>query len=302
MFIEDGLLRASEKIGLRLRQLYDAHGYAPYKMSKFEPYDLYAQNRSFVTGDRILTFTDTNGHLMALKPDVTLSIVKNYKGGQRKVRYQENVYRDTGASGEFREILQAGVEFIGDIGPQEEREVLKTAADSLSLISPEAVLNIASVACIASLLDITPVDDTVKKELTRYVQRKSVHELRQLCRDQTIPETTAAVWEELCTLYGPAPEALSRLRRFCTEVGATFQKAVEELSDICCDMEGSGIRINLDFSVVGGLRYYNGLVFKGYVPNIPSAILSGGRYDGLVKKLGKQAGAVGFAVYLDLLE
>ncbi|NLD83159.1 MAG: hypothetical protein GX637_03260, partial [Clostridiales bacterium] len=80
---------------LSLRELYAAYGYRPYKMSKFEPYDLYVQNRSFVTGDHILTFTDTDGRLMALKPDVTISIIKNYRGGQQKICYHENVYRDT---------------------------------------------------------------------------------------------------------------------------------------------------------------------------------------------------------------
>ena len=35
---------------------------------------------------------------------------------------------------------------------------------------------------------------------------------------------------------------------------------------------------------------------------IPTSILSGGQYDSLVHKMGKDLGAVGFAVYLDLLE
>ena len=70
-------LKREEAAVYRLRGLYEAYGYSQYKMSKFEEYDLYVQNKSFLVSDHIITFTDTSGKLMALKPDVTLSIVKN---------------------------------------------------------------------------------------------------------------------------------------------------------------------------------------------------------------------------------
>ena len=60
--------------------------------------------------------------------------------------------------------------------------------------------------------------------------------------------------------------------------------------------------MNLDLSITCDTEYYNGLVFKGYVPGAPSAVLSGGRYDSLMRKLGKEEQAIGFAVYLNLLE
>ena len=66
-----------EKVGFRLRSLYNGFGYSQYKMNKFEEYDLYAQNKDFLMSDSAITFLDTNGKLMALKPDVTLSLVKN---------------------------------------------------------------------------------------------------------------------------------------------------------------------------------------------------------------------------------
>ena len=77
MSIEESVLKNDERILFRLRALYRAHGYMQYKMSKFEEYDLYVRNKSFLVSDHIITFTDTNGKLLALKPDVTLSIVKN---------------------------------------------------------------------------------------------------------------------------------------------------------------------------------------------------------------------------------
>ncbi|MBE6544458.1 MAG: hypothetical protein E7675_08665, partial [Ruminococcaceae bacterium] len=78
MNISGSLLRSDEKTVFKLRSLYKKFGYTQFKMSKFEEYELYVQNKNFLISDHIITFTE-NGKLMALKPDVTLSIVKNSK-------------------------------------------------------------------------------------------------------------------------------------------------------------------------------------------------------------------------------
>ena len=70
----------------------------------------------------IITFTDVDGALKALKPDITLSIMKNNNGSSEKVYYNENVYRDMG--GTFKEILQVGVESVGQLDPYAEAEVI----------------------------------------------------------------------------------------------------------------------------------------------------------------------------------
>ena len=106
-------LRPDERAGYRLRELYRRHGYTLYRMSKFEEYDLYVRNKSFLVSEHILTFTDTDGRLMALKPDVTLSIVKNTPdepGAAQKVCYNETVYRTSPAAAGYREIRQAGLD------------------------------------------------------------------------------------------------------------------------------------------------------------------------------------------------
>ena len=132
MNISESVLKSDERVALRLRELYGAYGYGQYKMSKFEEYDLYAGNKDFLISDNVITFTDTNGKLMALKPDVTLSIVKNTKEGEglRKVYYDENVYRISGSSRSYREIMQTGLECIGEIDDYAITEVLMLAAES----------------------------------------------------------------------------------------------------------------------------------------------------------------------------
>ena len=105
-------LLPAERVSLTLRGLYQSFGYTRYRVGKFEEYDLYARNRNFLSDDRILTFSDINGQVMALKPDVTLSIIKNTRGDDRmrKVWYTENVYRVPRGGDSFQEIRQTGLE------------------------------------------------------------------------------------------------------------------------------------------------------------------------------------------------
>ena len=140
----DQTLKKEDINMLSLRQLYEHFGYVHYKMNKFEEYDLYAENKDFLAGDKIITFTDTNGKLLALKPDVTLSIVKNYNdipGVVRKVYYNENIYRTSKSTKTYKEIMQMGLECIGDLDIYQIAEVLILAAASLAILSggaPEA--------------------------------------------------------------------------------------------------------------------------------------------------------------------
>ena len=103
-------------------------------------------------------------------------------------------------------------------------------------------------------------------------------------------------------LYGPVRELLGELRDM--SVNSETERAVRELTALAGVLESFGALegVNLDLSITSDMDYYNGLVFKGYAPGVPSAVLSGGRYDSLLTRLGKEGGAIGFAVYLNLLE
>ena len=82
------------------------------------------------------------------------------------------------------------------------------------------------------------------------------------------------------------------------------QTALEELEGLCRILERLDLleRVRLDFSIVNDMRYYNGVIFRGYLPGLASGVLAGGRYDHLLRRMGKTGGAIGFAVYLDQLE
>ena len=134
------VLRREEKITLELRALYEQYGYRKYRMGKFEEYELYLENKNFLKSKNIITFHDLDGRVLALKPDVTLSIAKNTHATEKsseKFYYLENVYRLDKPSGSYREISQLGLEYIGKLDGIAAYEVLCLARQTLSKISSQ---------------------------------------------------------------------------------------------------------------------------------------------------------------------
>ena len=288
----------------KLGGIYGAHGYLLYRVSRFEEYDLYAQNRSFLTGSSILTFTDTNGRLMALKPDVTLSIVKNASlmdGGLVKVYYNENVYRAADSASGFKEIPQTGLECIGKLDLYSICEVVALAVKSLAAISPDYILDISHMALLNGFLSDCGVSDALRSELLHRAGEKNAHDACRAAVSAGMSDENAETLKKLITLRAPLTDALKALSEL--HLGADASAAIKELTDISDALSGmSGAdRIYLDLSLQNNLSYYNGVIMKGFIDGIPSAILSGGRYDGLLEKMGLDAGAIGFAVYPELL-
>ena len=291
-------LSNSERASFALRNLYAAYGYTPYKMNKFEEYDLYVRNKDFLISDSVITFTDTNGRLLALKPDVTLSIVKNTRdvGGVQKVYYNENVYRVSESTHAFREIMQAGLECIGEVDDYCLYEVLLLAANSLAAVSDSWVLDISHIGVLSSLL--APLGAQTSEQLLRCIGEKNRHELAAVCAQYGVDADTRDALVTLISTYGAPSAVLPVLRDRLGDNEALAQ--LERL--IGAFDEQTAARLRIDFSVIENTTYYNGLVFKGFIDGVPDSVLSGGQYDNLLKKLGRRSGAVGFAVYLDSLE
>ena len=296
--------RSAGELAARLGELYRQYGYRKFKMSKFEEYDLYAEFKSFLKSDSIITFNDPSGRLLALKPDVTLSIVKNTRGGAvpEKVYYNESVYRMSPAAHEFKELTQVGLECVGEIDLYAMGEVLSLAAQSLAVISEAFALDVSHMGFAAALLREAELTPRQESELIACLGRKSPHDIRRCCAEWGVAEEAARRLADLAALSGPFEETALAARALTENPEA--RKALEELESLYSILR-LGVpaeKLRLDFSIVNDMRYYNGVTFQGYVQGLPGSVLSGGRYDPLLKRLGKGAGAIGFAVYLDQLE
>ena len=300
----DKILKEEERVAFALRALYKKYGYLPYKMSKFEEYDLYVANKEFLDGDGVITFTDTDGKLLALKPDVTLSIIKNSADGKgnRKVYYNENVYRISGGTKQFKEIPQAGLECIGDIDAYDVFETVYLAAGSLAKVSEKFVLDISHLGILFATLQEIGKGEGFEKEVMRCLGEKNAHALSAVCENYTVTEKDAEKLQILLSSYGEPQAVLKKIQLICqTEKAKTAFAQLEKLCTLLGSTEYAD-KLRLDFSVVNDMNYYDDIVFKGFVDGIADGVLSGGRYDKLMQRMGKKSGGIGFAVNLDLLE
>lgn len=266
-----------EQVANDLRALYESYGYGRYRMSNFEEYSFYLKNKNFLPSDKIATFNDLDGRLIALKPDVTLSLVKNAAPGD-KLYYVENVYRPVSYS--YREIEQMGLETLGDVDVYVESEVLSLAAESLKAVDENNLLELSHVGLVNALIEASGAD---KKEVLHLLSRKNFDEA-----SERFPKSE----EYLRALFF---SDLQQAKKLLDDKNAF----VDELEYLLDYLARRGTKAQADFSLVDDERYYNGVIFRGYVEKVPRAILSGGRYDRLLTKMKKDFGGMGFALYLD---
>ena len=302
MSIDFSVLNPTERIIFELRSLYAKFGYKPFKMSKFEEYDLYGSNKDFLVSGNCITFTDSDGRLLALKPDVTFSIIKNYDDkadGLQKVYYNENVYRESKKAGGFSEIMQTGVECMGDITDTEVCQVITLAARSLYAISEDYVLDISHMGLLSGLFSAMELAESSRIQLLGAIAEKNTGEIQTLCEKFGVGAALINMLVVLTTACGKPSQVLEKLGTVA--VNGEMQSAYNELCSVCKKLIESGYErnINVDCSLVNDMNYYNGIVFKGFIKGVPASVLSGGRYDRLMQRVNKNAGAIGFAVYLD---
>lgn len=320
-------LQKNEQMIFDLRAMYADYGYAPFRIRKFEEYELYVKNKDFIDSANIITFTDTNGKLMALKPDVTLSVVKNSRdlpGQVQKVYYNENIYRVSRRSRMFEELMQVGIECIGDIDDYNIHEVLMLAAMTLQYVSPEGVLVVSDLDILSRIMDHYRVSGDVQEELIACLGEKNIHTLRRICGECGIDPVCTNLLARMARIYGRPEKVLADLEQLIREAEAKVPedgdgsaagqekpslseqvKAVTDhlrrLLDAFVD-ERVRDMIRIDFSVVSDVNYYNGIVFNGFAPGLPDCIISGGQYDRLMQKMKRRSGAIGFGVYMERLE
>ena len=296
-------LQPKERASFALRALYEAAGCRKYHMGRFEEYGLYQENRSFLSSEQVITFTDLDGRLLALKPDVTLSIAKTAQpapGETLRYYYHENVYRPSAESHTFKEISQMGLEMLGAVGEAQVQQAVCLAARSLDALGADWVLEVSHMGYLFGLFDALGVPDAACAKLLEKLREKNAHELRAAAGAAGLADAAADILCSVLSLCGSYADTLAKAAALCRN--DAMRAAVAELEALAVPLEKAGGVIRLDMTLAGEMEYYNGLVFQGYLKALPRPLLKGGRYDLLMQKFTPGAGAIGFAVYLDELD
>src|SRR5665647_2630970 len=256
-------LKPDEIATLKIRGIYEQAGYKKYKMSRFEEYSLYAENKDFLGGEKMITFTDLDGRLLALKPDVTLSIINNSRATRKnpeKLYYIENVYRECKESHTYKEISQMGLEFIGDIHEEGVVEVIDLAAQTLRRISPKYILELSHMDFVLGMLNEYQMVDVDKVKMIKQIRNRNIDGIMETGRQSRLSEEQI---EKIClvpALQGNVSQVISRARK--AVLNDKMAMALNTLENIykALKIKDSGAKVKLDLSTINDIDYYLSLI------------------------------------------
>ncbi|HEX4950919.1 MAG TPA: ATP phosphoribosyltransferase regulatory subunit [Blastocatellia bacterium] len=304
----DDEVRLRRHVEQQAMQVFAGWAYDEIIVPMFDYHDLFARGMGAERAERTYRFTDRDGALLALRPEMTSLVARTvatrFVQRARPIRlcYSGEVFRyDEPSERAAREFHQLGIEQIGQPSPTADIEVLLIAAELLTAIGlNEFRITLAHVDFFNGVANALEMNEAKRSQLRELIDRRNSLALDEFLQANA-PNMTAERRQAFCHLTQIAgkAEALTKARE--TLRNETSRTAIEQLAAIYDTLTalGLGEQFDIDFGDAGGLEYYTGLTFKVYVPGWGTEIGSGGRYDNLISNFGAAEPAVGFSFALD---
>ena len=297
--------RRREEIIFKVQQCFAEHGYSPIETPTLEVMDvLRAGVRS---PDAPFKFFDSQGDLLAMRPDVTTQIARlcatrlKDQSDPFKFRYTHRVFREADAKTQAaaREMTQLGIESIGLSGVDVDFEMIRMLAEALTICGlRDYRLVIGTVGVLRALLENSGADESWKSQVLNAYHSSNFVELDSLAKQCGSGDAIASAIAMLPRIRGKK-EAICAVRELVEPLGCSdgidaFAQTFEQL-----ESAGFGNNILIDFSVMSSFDYYTGIVVEAYAEGFGTSIGSGGRYDTMLEAYGTTRPAAGFAFSLE---
>ena len=283
-------------------------GYKPIETPTLEVLEMLELGGTL--GKTPIKLFDDDGKLLALRPDVTLSIARVVASrlakeeGPFRFRYSQPVFREEESlKGQSREFMQIGAEFIGLSGTAADAEIILLLIETLKSFGlTDFKVAICTVSVLQELLFSIVAKDGAT-ELWRRAVLSACHkhdfvEIEKLAGDPHIDSCYASALIQLVNIRGGI-EAIRQCKQLAETLGCS--RELDELQKTYEIIEAYGAReyLMVDFSIMNTFDYYTGVVFEAYAPGLGIPLGSGGRYDRMIEAYGKKSPAAGFACNLD---
>jgi ATP phosphoribosyltransferase regulatory subunit len=303
---EARLRRAVEDTAM---SVFDGWSYEEISTPSVDYYALFDRGMGAAEAHRAFRFTDTDGQLLALRPDVTSSVARAAATllGQRprplRLCYAAPVFFQQPRSHAQwrRESAQLGCELIGSGGAVADLEVLAIAVEVLSRLGllPDSCITLNSVEIFNGVAEGLGLDGEARERMRSLVDMRDADAIERFLAPHA-PSAEAAAFARLVRLSGKR-EVLAEARRVITNPRSVA--ALDAVDELWAAVEALGLAdsFEIDLGDVSGLDYYTGLTFKIYVAGAGARAGGGGRYDGLTANFGKAEPAIGFVLDLDAL-
>ncbi len=282
-----------------LRQAFHMGGYDEIETPSFEYYDVFMHDAVQYVQENIIKFFDARGRILALRPDMTGPIARMAatklaeSTDVLRLCYVGNVY---GFKSNESEYTQAGVELIGKRGAEADAEVIALAIRALKTAGMvDFKIDIGQVAFFRGLLAETEITDEQAERIRLLTDTKNSVELEYELSRMNVQHEIIGTLLALCGLFGGV-EVLKKAKALAkNELCAQAVENVREVYEILCDF-GYGKHLSIDFGLLNNFNYYSGILFRGIADGVGVPILSGGRYDELLREFGADLPATGFAI------
>jgi ATP phosphoribosyltransferase regulatory subunit len=299
---------ARERLTAVIRATFLEAGYVRVTTPVYEYEDVVTRALGNVDPRELVRFVEPGtGAVCVLRPDLTPQIARLVSTRLAGVRppfrlcTEGNVVRlPRGRSRPRRQIAQAGVELLGVPSPAGDAEVIALCARAVQRAGLGGFLvELADASLAAAALAL--VDPAAHELVRARLADKDAEGLEAALAVARAPKPARRILEALPELYG-GREVLARARR--TLRGQAARAALAALGAVVDALDAVGLdgALAFDLGEVRGWDYYTGVRFSVLAegPGVPVA--SGGRYDGLHRRFGRDLCATGFAIDLDALE
>jgi len=289
--------------------IFDGWSYEEITTPTIDYYSLFEHGMGRSQAHHAFRFSDTDGRLLAIRPDVTSLVARAaatlFAERERPLRlcYVAPVFRQQPQShAEWRrELTQIGCELIGANSSVADMELLVIVCEVLQRLRLDRHCSITlnDVELFNGISEQLKLSPDIRNEMRELVDTRNTADLERLLAPYSSAEDCQA-FAQLTHLSGKR-EALSDARRLITN--ARSRSALDRLERLWGVIELLELtdRFEIDLGDVSRLDYYTGLTFKIYVSGAGARVGSGGRYDGLTASFGKAEPAVGFVLELDAL-
>lgn len=291
-----------------LEKTFESFGYDEVITPTVEYYKTFSIDDECMDEEKIYKFFESSGRILALRPDMTLPIARVVSTKMKEIeppirlRYTSNIFRvNRKFGGKKNEYTDLGIELIGVPELDGDIEALTMALEGFKKLNiSNFKLEIGNIKFFNEIFDKCKIKEDEKEKLAELIEEKSLIELEKFLNSLEIEESKKNFLKRLPWLFGDE-DVLNNNIEFKDD--KDVMSAIVYLKKINNILKELGYEDNItfDLGMVPGVNYYTGIIFKGYIEGARAPVLSGGRYDNLIKSFGRDLPAVGFSIDVDLI-
>lgn len=277
-----------------LREVFTAHRYLEVLMPSFEYVDLYNDMDIGIEEEKMFQFINHEGKRVALRIDFTVPLARLYSNqkedGVKRYCYFGKVYRkEKRHKGRSSEFFQAGIELLGKGGFEGDLECLSIIQQTIQYLQLKDIkIEISSAKFYKRLCELVNDPSFVK-----ILKKRDISSMKLLIQKKNIQTPLKDLLIQLPGCFGD----INMLKTMIDIIqDQQLKDALIELRDLYdqLDTQMKGC-FSFDLAMTPSMKYYTGIMIKGYSPYSAETIINGGRYDQLMNHFQKNVPAIGFS-------